>query len=98
MRVTVHIVGVEANSAQQFGDAVATVLLRALFVNDQGLTDYISDLHARIQRCIRILKDDLHFSSNFSQFLLTQRENITTLEVDFAGGGFDEAQQTATNG
>src|SRR5262249_45422481 len=66
-------------------------------VNDQRFGNDITDFHARVQRCIRILKNDLHLATQVSQFTSAQCANIPTSECDLPGSRLDQSEQTATD-
>jgi hypothetical protein len=58
VREAVAVLGAEADGPQQLGDAL--LALRAVDVVDpQGLGDDLAHRHARVQRRVRILEDDL---------------------------------------
>ena len=56
MRIAVAVLGVEANFAQQIGDAFAS-LTRSRAMNLERLGNGFVHLHTRVQRCERILED-----------------------------------------
>ena len=61
MRVAPHVVGAEADGFEQFDDPLlelAPGLCQP--VDDQRLADNRADGHARIERGVRVLEDDLH--------------------------------------
>ena len=71
-------------------------LLSTDAVNSQDLTQGLPNGQAGVERCERILKDDLHLWPQPAQRLGVQRDDIHTVESDFAGSRFNETQQTAT--
>src|SRR6185437_13672105 len=54
--------------------------------------------HARIERRIRILKDDLHLAAQRAQRLAGEREHILPIEAHLARRGLDEAQNAPARG
>src|ERR1043166_1094093 len=86
MRVPVHVIGIETDTAQQTRDTLATFALRALFVNHERLGNDVANLHTRIQRRVRILKNDLHLAPHLAQLFLPKRENVASLKKNLARG------------
>jgi hypothetical protein len=89
---------VETDKSEQFGDAIAALGGRALAVDDERLLDNLSRSHARVQRGIRILKNDLHVASRESKFLPRVLEDVRPAKPHFSRGGFDEPEDAAARG
>ena len=66
-------------------------VLREL-VDDQRLADDRAHRHARVQRCVRVLEDDLHVARQRTQLVLAQRRDILALEPDLARSRLDQTQ------
>src|SRR5215213_9931100 len=94
VRVAIHIVRVEADFPEQFGDALASLFLISYSVNNQWFRDDIAHAHARIERRVRVLKDNLHLLAQFSQLAASHCQHIAVIEDDFARGRLDQSQQT----
>src|SRR6185369_8756971 len=95
VRVTVHVIRIKPDASQQCGHAIAAFTLRALMMNYERLANDVADLHARIQRGVRILKNDLHLAPGLAQFFFVERENVSTFEVDVTRSRFNQTQQAA---
>ena len=95
MAVTFHVIGIEADLCQQPCHALAALGLVADAVNHQRFCNDVADLHARIQRRIWILKDDLHLVSQFAQLALAHCGNVASLKFNVTTRWFDEPQQAA---
>jgi hypothetical protein len=67
VRVTIHVIGVEADFAQQLRHALAPRFLRARAVNHQRLAHDVAHFETRIQTRVRVLKDDLHLGAHVPQ-------------------------------
>src|SRR5437016_6714297 len=95
MAVTFHVIGIEADLCQQPCHTLAALGLVADTMNHQWFCNDVTDLHARIQRRIWILKDDLHLVSQFAQLALAHRGNVTSFEFNVTMCWFDEPKQAA---
>ena len=67
-------------------------------VDAQALADAVADGRARIERCIRILEDDLHPPAVVAQRRAAQLRDVVPIEHDLAGGRLDEAEQEPSDG
>ena len=101
VRVAIHVLGLEADAAEQFGHLGPHVAL-GLAVDLQGLADDVEDGHAGIQRGEGVLKDDLHLAAQFLQAGLVQLGHINHLialaEEHLAGGWLVGPQDHAAGG
>src|SRR2546421_8405808 len=93
MTVTLDVIRIEADLSEQPGHALAPLGPVADTVNHQRFSDDVSDLHARIKRCIRILKNDLHLATQFAQLAPAHRGYVAPLEFNFTMRRFDQPQQ-----
>ena len=59
VREPVPVLGAEADGAKKLLDALAAVLPRIEVVDPQRLGDDVAHRHARVQRGVRVLEDDL---------------------------------------
>ena len=65
----------------------------ALVVDDQWLLDYLADLHARIERCRRVLEDGLDVAAHGPPFRPGRATvKVVSLEPHGTGGGTVHAQ------
>ena len=53
--------------------------------------------HARIERCVRVLKDNLDFAPESPQLPFTEIENIAAREANLTGGRLDQPQDQASD-
>ena len=67
-------------------------------MNDQGFADDSADVHARIERGVRVLKDDLDIAAQDAKLIGLQPPDILAIKMDFARGWFDQAQHAAPGG
>src|SRR5262249_32456761 len=61
-------------------------------VNRKRLSHNSSDRHPWVQRCIWILKDDLHIAPFSAQFFFSERQQVDAVESDCAAVGFEQTQ------
>jgi hypothetical protein len=64
-------------------------------VDQQRLHDDVFNLHARIERPIGVLEDDLHGAAPRAHGSGIERRDIGSIEPDGAVGGLDQADQRA---
>jgi len=67
-------------------------------VHDERLGDDRGHVHARIQRRVRILKNDLHVAPHPAHVAGAESEDILTFEFDAARGRLDQSQDAAADG
>jgi hypothetical protein len=67
-------------------------------VDQQPLGDDVAHRHARVQRRVRVLEDDLHVAAQRLQLVAAQVEDILAVEKDRAFSGWDQAQDGARDG
>ena len=71
---------------------------RADMMDVQAFHHRFADRHARVERGIRILENDLHVAAHDLQFLGLEGEDILAVEMDRAAGRLDQAQHGAPDG
>src|SRR5262249_58407646 len=89
----------EPHDLGQFGDALARgydVPVEA--VHADGFGDDLADRHARVERAVRILKDDLHPAPERPQLGGAERDEIAAVEEHAAGRRPLELNQAAAGG
>ena len=59
-------------------------------MDEQRLADDLADRHARVERSVGVLEDDLHVPSQGSQRAAGHRGDVLALEQDLAGRRFDQ--------
>ena len=81
---------------EQFAEARGQAFRRRLAVDFEGLGENVNG-HARVERGVGVLEDDLHAAAQVAHGGGGGGEGLA-LEDDNAGGGFDQAQQYAGDG
>ena len=74
----------EADQGEHIGNALGRV--GGLTVDRERFGHDVFDRHARVQRAVRVLKDNLHRPADFAQRLALQPPDILTGETDRAVG------------
>jgi hypothetical protein len=97
VRIALPVVGREADFQEELRDALVAIGFVEV-VDDQRLGDDRPHGHARIQRRIRILKDDLHVPADAAQVAGVEVEHVLPFELDGAGGRLDEPEDAAPDG
>jgi hypothetical protein len=95
MRVAGSVFCIESHKIQQLDDALAPLLSLAQAVNYQRFFDYISYSHSRIERRVRVLKNDLHIATRPPHLCGRKRKKIAPVESYFSRCRFDEPQNAA---
>ena len=99
MRVTPQMLGGKTHRLEQLHDALfARTAIGRELVDHQRLADDRPDRHPWIQRCVRVLEDDLHLLAEGAQRALVERGDVLALEGDFARGRLDQSQDRAAGG
>src|SRR5262245_28188520 len=96
MRVAVGKFRIETTDREQLTDtrcAPSDMALEA--VNHDRLGDDFADLHARVERAVRVLKDDLNASPQRQEVLALGLGDIDAVEQDLTGGRPLEPQDAA---
>ena len=93
-----HLVRPQPDPVKQRCNPVAVVLSGGDAVDDQRLPHDIARRHARVQRCIGILVDHLHFFPVRQHGVAIQRRNVLPVQVDGSGGRFQKLQQGPPGG
>ena len=64
----------------------------------QRLAQDLADRHARIERGVGVLEDDLRLPAERAQLVGVEREQVAALETDAAGIRLDQAQHQPADG
>src|SRR6516225_4370650 len=99
MWISPHMIGVEPHGFEQLDDSVHELpmgLHQAM--NGQRLAYDRADCHARIERGIRILENDLHVAAQRPQLGPVERRDVRTLKPHLARGRLNQAQDAAPGG
>src|SRR5439155_23484818 len=95
--VTIAVIGIESHFFQQLRHSLAPLFLGPHLMNDERLTNNVADFHPWIERGIRVLKNNLHFTTYLSHFSFAQRKHVASLKVYLARGRLDQPQQTTAD-
>src|SRR5439155_23277839 len=99
IRIASHVVRAQADGLQQLDDALFELPPGlGQSVNDQGFADDRADIHARIERGIRVLKDDLDVAAQQAEFAGPELPDILAFKMNLARGRFDQAKHAASGG
>ena len=98
MRISVNVLGIEANDVEQLANAIHALLGRTDAMDDHGLGNNLADRHTRIERCIRILEDELHVAAHILELGLVHLGDIFALKVHLAGRRRVEVHDGAAGG
>ena len=87
VRIPVHVVGVEADALQQLLGALQPPLPgRDVGVHRPALGHDVADRHARVQRAVRVLEDDLDLAAVPLEGPAAHLGDVLTLVADRAAG------------
>ena len=92
MRVAVDEARVEADDFEELAHAGAPVAARADPVHDERLRDDVADGHARVERRVRVLEDDLQLAPHLAHLLAAERRQLAPVEADRAAGRLEQPQ------
>src|SRR6266849_8338761 len=93
VRIASHMIRLQTDGLEQIHDTLFKLPpgFRQL-VNDQGFANDRADVHARIERCIRVLKDNLDVAAQDAKLAGLQRPDILAFKMYLAPGRFDQAK------
>src|SRR4029079_6056086 len=99
VRIAPHVIRLQADGFQEIDDTLLQLPpgFRQL-VDDQGLADDRTDIHARIERGIRVLEDDLDVAAQQAKLVRRQLPAILAFKMDVARGRLDQAKHAASGG
>ena len=98
MRVARSKARVQAHRIEQLVDPLFDLVAFADIVNEQWLTDDLTDVHARVEAGIGILEDHLHPLAGAAQVFALQADQIDIFEINVAGSGSVKLQDGAPGG
>src|SRR5205823_3281561 len=91
-------VRVEAHDLEQLLRAATTRAAVADVVDEQRLRDDVTDRHARIERGVGVLEDDLQLASYLAQARLLHPRQVLTAEHDGPGRRLQQLQDAISGG
>ena len=86
---------VEADGAEQFGNASPARRQTHRLVNHQRFADDIFHIHAGIKRPERVLKNDLHVAAQAAHLTVAGRKQVAAFKAHAAGSRLDQPQHQA---
>src|SRR3954468_1765642 len=89
---------IESDEREQFANARAASSAIAQTMDAQWLLDDLACAHTRVQRRVRILKDDLHVPARPTQTAARKRKHVLAAKSNGAGGRINQPQETASGG
>jgi hypothetical protein len=98
MGVTVCKIGLQPDHREQLADARRGLRSRGQPVDLQRFADDVADRHARVERGVRVLEDDLHLFAQRTQRGPAQAGDVAPIERDAAGRRVGQAQDHAAGG
>ena len=98
MRITTGMIILKPHFLEGLEHDIHAFLGCADLMDVQPLHHGFPDRHPRIERSIRILKDDLHIAAHNLELARGQAENVLAFELDGTRGRFNQAQQQSAEG
>src|ERR1700722_2098620 len=96
VRQTIHCVGAHPDHREQLGDSALLFRAARELVNLDSFADDRAHAHPWIQRCVRVLKYELHLLAQRAKLGAAQRRKIAAVEIDSALGGLEQFQNQPT--
>ena len=98
VRKALHLGAAEAHPLEQLRDPFLPFGGAAEAVNPQQLAHDVARRHARIERGIRVLEDDLHLAAHRAHVGLAEIGHVAAVEADRALGRVDQPEHGAPDG
>src|SRR5262249_3650334 len=96
VRVALEVGRVQPDEVEEFGDAHLALRACADAVDDQRFFDNLPRPHARVQRRVRILKDDLHVAARLAQPRPCELEHVLPAKPYLSGSRLDQPEHAAS--
>jgi hypothetical protein len=87
MREARHVIRQEADTLEQVGDAVGQIPALGEAVDHQRLAHQVADIHARIERGVRVLEDHLHVAAYGASRIAGEAGSLLARHLHRAGEG-----------
>ncbi len=97
VRIPVGVIRLKADEAQEFLNPPLGGFAGREVMNFERFADDVGNGHAGIERCKRILEDDLHFFAQPAQFRARTVQNVAPVEPNLAFGRRQQAQDDAAD-
>src|SRR5438132_8011690 len=95
VRIPFEVRRIEADEVEQLGHARAPLGAAPESMDDQRLLDDVPRAHARIQRRIGVLEDDLHLAARLAHSPPAEGKDVLAPKPHFAGRRLDQPQHAA---
>jgi hypothetical protein len=82
VRIATRVIRLEPDEVHHPGDLGAPLGGRADAVDAQPFADAVADGRARVERCVRVLEDDLHPPAIGSERAAGQARDVVAVEDD----------------
>src|SRR5260221_4711934 len=92
VRVALHRLAAKTDLLEEHGDAASEIRSAGDRIVAQRLADDVADIHARVERRVRVLEDDLQLAAVGPHLGAAQLVDALAAHLDGAGGGFDQFQ------
>ena len=98
MRKAIQRAAWQANTVQHFSDLLACLGAGFSAMDHHRFSDDILDSHARIERAIGVLENDLHGPAKFTHRRAAKPRDFLPLKADIACGGVKQPDQQPPKG
>src|SRR5262249_37989009 len=95
VRKAVRVLRAQADRAQQLVDAAAALASPVQVVHAERLRDDLPHGHARVERRVRVLKDDLQLPAHFAHPPSGEARDVLPVEDDLSVGRLEELDHGA---
>src|SRR5207253_10245286 len=83
----------QADEAQEFSHSFRLLPFRQT-MQGEGFSEHVAHRHARVERAVRVLENDLHLAPKQPYLALREAEEIPLVEPDLARCRLDQAQRS----
>ena len=98
VREAVRVLRREPDRPQQLVHPGAPLRAVIATVDAERLADDVADRHARVERRVRVLEDDLHLPAHLAHLAPTEVRDVAPVEDDLARRRLDQLDQRAREG
>ena len=91
------VLGRETDQPEQLDDSLP-LAAGVQTMEVQRFREHVADCHARIERAVRVLEDDLHLAAQRAHLALFQCAQLAAVEPYLARRGLEEPQQQPPGG
>ena len=98
VRITAVIILAQADLFQQFDNALLAIIALGDVMDLHAFADDLADAHARVERGVGVLEDDLHLAPQIAHRVGIERGYVGAFEIDAARSGFEQPDHEAPEG